>query len=103
MADQRINASGNRPPNVPRWTSNIWTSVSQIGGMPLELGGGLRFVGERQANTANDLQLQPYALVNLYSSYRLRGGLLLTARVNNAFRVSTSMLSEMNRTDPSAL
>ena len=80
-----INASGNRPPNVPRWTSNIWTSVSHIGGMPLELGGGLRFVGERQANTANDLQLQSYALVDLYSSYRLRGGLLLTARVNNAF------------------
>jgi iron complex outermembrane receptor protein len=80
-----INATGNRPPNVPQWTSNIWSSYRNVSGLPIEVGGGLRYVGKREANTANDLQLQSFMLVDLYTSYRLRSGLLVTARVSNVF------------------
>jgi iron complex outermembrane receptor protein len=80
-----INATGNQPPNVPKVTANLWTSVSRVGGTPLELGGGLRYVGERQANTANNVQLQSFVLADLYAGYRLRTGLVLTGRVNNLF------------------
>jgi len=80
-----IAASGNRPPNVPAWTGNVWTSVQHIGGLPLEAGGGVKYVGKRYGNTANDLALKPYATGILYATYSLTPRLSLTARVNNVW------------------
>ncbi|WP_133494124.1 TonB-dependent receptor [Stakelama pacifica] len=80
-----IAASGNRPPNVPAWTGNVWTSVQHIGGLPLEAGGGVKYVGKRYGNTANDLVLKPYATGILYATYSLTPRLSLTARVNNVW------------------
>lgn len=78
-----VAASGNRPPNVPMWTGNIWTSVQHIAGLPLEAGGGVKYVGKRYGNTANDLVLKPYATGIVYATYALTPRLSLTGRINN--------------------
>ncbi len=80
-----INATGNRPPDVPEWTANLWTSVSEVAGLPLTLGGGLRYVGQRFGNSANTLDLKPYTLVNVYATYDVTPSVSLTARVDNLF------------------
>lgn len=78
-----VDASGNRPANIPRWTANLWASY-QFAGLPLELGAGLRHVGQRFGNTANTLSLQRYTLLNLFGSYRLDRHLSIIGRINNA-------------------
>jgi iron complex outermembrane receptor protein len=80
-----LNATGHQPADIPRWTANLWTSVRNVGNVPLELGGGLRYVGKRFANTQNSLILEDYVLANVYASYRLGANLLVTLRLNNAF------------------
>lgn len=78
-----IDASGNRPANIPRWTANLWTSY-QFDGLPLEVGAGVRHVGQRFGNTANTVSLKRYTLLNLFGSYRLSRHVSLNARINNA-------------------
>jgi iron complex outermembrane recepter protein len=74
-----------QPANIPRWTGNLWTSVRHIAGLPLEIGGGVRYIGNRPGNTANTLILDKYALFNGYASYEVKPGILVTGRVNNLF------------------
>jgi iron complex outermembrane recepter protein len=74
-----------QPANIPRWTANAWTSVRNIASLPLEIGGGVRYIGNRPGNTANTLILEHYALFNGYASYEVKQGFLVTARVNNLF------------------
>jgi iron complex outermembrane receptor protein len=69
--DFGITASGNRPPNVAKWTANAWMGVNQIGGLPLEVGGGVRFVDDRFADYANRVTLKSYALINAYAAYTM--------------------------------
>lgn len=78
-----IDATGNIPANVPRWVGNFWTTVRNVGGLPLELGGGVKYVGERQGNSANTLTLKPYATGIVYATVELSPKLSLTGRVNN--------------------
>lgn len=83
-------ASGNsytdvQPANIPRWTANLWTSLRNVGNLPLEVGGGVRYIGTRPGNTANTLLLQHYALFNSYVSYEVKPGILVTGRANNLF------------------
>lgn len=80
-----IAASGNRPPNVPMWVGNFWTSVQRIGGLPLEAGGGIKYVGKRAGNTAGSLTLKPYATGIVYATYALTPRLSLTGRINNVW------------------
>lgn len=72
-----------QPANIPRWTANVWTSLRNIGGFPLEVGGGVRYIGTRPGNTANTLILNDYALFNAYVSYQVKPGILITGRGNN--------------------
>jgi iron complex outermembrane receptor protein len=74
-----------QPANIPRVTANVWTSVKRIGGLPLEIGGGVRYISNRPGNTANTLILDKYALTNGYASYEVKPGILVTGRVNNLF------------------
>ena len=74
-----------QPANIPRWTANLWTSVRNVASLPLEVGGGVRYIGNRPGNTANTLILEHYALFNGYASYEVKPGMLVTARVNNLF------------------
>ena len=74
-----------QPANIPRVTANVWTSVKRIAGLPLEVGGGVRYISNRPGNTSNSLILDKYALTNGYVSYEVKPGILLTGRVNNLF------------------
>jgi iron complex outermembrane receptor protein len=74
-----------QPANIPRVTANIWTSFKTVAGLPLEIGGGIRYVSNRPGNTANTLTLDKYALTNGYLSYEVKRGILVTGRVNNLF------------------
>jgi iron complex outermembrane receptor protein len=74
-----------QPANIPRFTANLWTSVSHVAQLPLEIGGGVRYIGNRPGNTANTLTLEKYALFNGYASYEVKPGVLVTGRVNNLF------------------
>ncbi len=74
-----------QPANIPRVTANLWTSVKRVGGLPLEIGGGVRYISNRPGNTANTLILDKYALTNGYVSYEVKPGILVTGRVNNLF------------------
>ena len=61
-----------QPANIPRWTANAWTSLRNIGNLPLEIGGGVRYIGNRPGNTANTLILEHYALFNGYASFEVK-------------------------------
>jgi iron complex outermembrane recepter protein len=74
-----------QPANIPRWTANLWTSFRNVASLPLEVGGGVRYIGNRPGNTANTLILENYALFNAYASYEVKPGVLVTARGNNLF------------------
>ncbi|PZU79631.1 MAG: TonB-dependent siderophore receptor [Sphingomonas sp.] len=80
-----IAASGNRPANVPAWTGSFWTTVRNVAGLPVELGGGVKYVDKRAGNTANTLLLKPYATGIVYGTYEINPRLSLTARVNNVW------------------
>ena len=81
--DFGIDASGNRPPNVPDWAINLWTSVSDIGGLPLEIGGGLRHISDRFANTSNVNKMLSYTIFDAFGAY-VFGSSRLMVRVRNA-------------------
>lgn len=90
-----IDASGNRPPNVAPWTANLWTSIG-ISGLPLEVGGGLRYVGNRYSNLDNTVKLESYTVGNVFAVYSW-GRTRIMARVNNVFdKVYTRWTSEFN-------
>lgn len=57
--------------------------MQRVSRLPLELGGGLRFVGDRFADNANQTKLLNYATVDVYGTYRLTERLMITARGNN--------------------
>jgi iron complex outermembrane receptor protein len=80
-----VAASGNRPPNVPKFVGNFWTTVRHIGGLPLEAGGGVKYISDRFGNTANNLVLKGYATGIVYATYALSPSLSLTGRVNNVW------------------
>ncbi|WDE09674.1 TonB-dependent receptor [Thalassomonas haliotis] len=69
--DFGVDASGNTPPNVPKWVANAWFSVNHIAGQPLELGGGVRYIGKRHTNFENTVTLQDYVVVNAFAAYTL--------------------------------
>ena len=80
-----VAASGNRPANVPEWTAKFWTTFQRIGGLPLEAGGGVNYIGKRFGNTANTLVLKPYATGIVYVTYEVNRNLSVTGRVNNVW------------------
>ena len=74
-----------QPANIPRVTANLWTSFKRVAGLPVEIGGGVRYISNRPGNTSNTLILNKYALTNGYISYEVKPGILVTGRVNNLF------------------
>ncbi len=62
-----IQRAGNTPSNVPRWTANLlaeWRVAPQW-----NLGATVQHVGERQANTANLIQLPAYTVFGASVAY----------------------------------
>ncbi len=67
--DFGINASDNTPPNVPDYVANAWISQSQLLDLPIEIGGGVRYVSDRFTNFQNTVILQKYVTVNLFAAF----------------------------------
>ena len=80
-----VNASGNKPADVPDWTGNVWTTFQHVAGLPLEIGGGVKYVGNRYGNTSNTLLLKKYATGIVYATYSIQKGIDFTLRVNNVW------------------
>lgn len=80
-----IDATGNIPANVPKWVGNFWTTVRNAGGLPLEIGGGVKYVGKRMGNSANTLRLNAYATGIVYATVEVSPNISLTGRVNNVW------------------
>jgi iron complex outermembrane receptor protein len=97
--------AGNRPPNVPRATANAWASYHEVAGRPIEVGGSLRFVGDRYADNANQLTMTSFALGDVYVAWT-RGRLRATLRIDNISNSSYAAWSDvfyLGQTDPSFL
>jgi iron complex outermembrane receptor protein len=77
-----VRFAGNRPPNVPKVTSNAWASYQRVANLPIEIGGSLRFVGDRFASNANTIEMKRYTVVDAYVAWT-RDRLRVTARVDN--------------------
>jgi catecholate siderophore receptor len=58
---------GNRLINVPDNSGTVWTSYEFPGGF--EIGGGVRYVGERFTNLANNRRIDDYWLVDATAAY----------------------------------
>ncbi len=100
-----VRFAGNRPPNVPRTTANAWASYQDIAGLPIEVGGSARFVGDRFGTNANAVTLRRYTLLDAYAAWT-RGRMRLTARIDNLMNTAFASWADpfyLSQTDPSFL
>ena len=91
-----INANGNEMPNAPKWESNIWASYSRVFDLPLQIGGGVQYVGDREGDYANDEKLLGYTLVNAYATYSLTPKIDLTVRGDNLTNKTFAQATDIN-------
>lgn len=91
-----IDASGNQIPNAPKWLANVWTSYTHVAGLPLELGGGLRFVGARSGNTADTLRLNAYTTLNVYATYSITPHIDVSFRIDNLTDKAYAQSADIN-------
>jgi iron complex outermembrane receptor protein len=97
--------AGNRPPNVPRVSSNLWASYQDIAGLPIEIGGSARFVGDRFANNANTIIMTSYLLGDVFVAWT-HNRIRVTARVDNLTDTAYASGSDvfyLGQNDPSFL
>lgn len=73
--------AGNRPPNVPKKTYNL-SSAYQLAGLPLTLGGAVRYTGDFYTGDANEYRVRGRTLLDAWLSYPVAGG-TLTLRGRN--------------------
>jgi len=98
-----ITFAGNTPPNVPEMTANLWTSFSRVAGLPLNIGGSVRYVDDRFGDNANTVTLHDYMVTDVYASWSL-GNYRITGRLFNATDEEYSPWSDifyMQQNDPS--
>lgn len=74
---------GNRLRNVPDHSATLWTVYELPVG--LEIGGGLRYVGTRYTNEANNRETGDYVTVDATLAYDLAPGTSLRLNVFNVF------------------
>ena len=72
---------GNTPPNVPELAANAWVTWSAL--EDWQIRGGLRFVGRRFWNNANDTTAPGYAVVDAGVRRKLTGRTSVDLRVYN--------------------
>lgn len=73
---------GNRPPNVPGNVFNLFGAYRFGTSFPIEIGGSVRYVGERAANNANTVFLKAYTTADVFAALLYRDS-RLTFRVRN--------------------
>lgn len=76
-----VSRAGNVPPNVARKMANLWLDY-KVQGVPLTLGTGLNYTGDRYTNNANTVKMNAYTTADAYASWDLKPG-SLTLRVRN--------------------
>ncbi len=91
-----LNASGNRPPDVPTYTAGLWSNYTRAFGYPVDLGASVQYVGDRAGNYTNSLRLDGYALANLYATYHVRPGFDLQGQVTNLFNRTYAQWADVN-------
>lgn len=74
---------GNRLGNVPEHSGTVWTTYKLPVG--LELGGGVRYVGERFTNIANTRRIDDYWLADATLAYELTPSTSLRLNLFNLF------------------
>lgn len=80
--------AGNALANAPEHNASLWLNYDFAGVTALEglqLGGGLRYIGERYGDAANSYDLDAVTLVDLQASYALTEDLGLSVNVSNVF------------------
>lgn len=75
--------AGTQPANVPSTSTNLWLHLRQIRRVPLEVGAGLRYVGERYADNGNATKLLSYGTLDAYGTYHFTERMSLTLRGRN--------------------
>lgn len=70
--------SGNRPRGVPRTTANLWITWDVI--TRLSVSGGLRYVGERYVDDANQQEMPAYTVWDAALQWRARDNLEFSLR-----------------------
>ncbi|WP_414448061.1 TonB-dependent receptor [Burkholderia sp. 22PA0099] len=78
-----VSRDGNVPASVPQRLANLWVSwrfAPEWTGI-----GGLRYVGKRYADTANQLSMASYTTVDLALAWKPRKDTTITARAYNVF------------------
>lgn len=91
-----IDASGNKVPDVPGWTANVWAQYSRVLDTPVDAGLGLRYISSRAGDFANTLTLDSYTLVNTYLTYHVNANVSVTGRINNLFNKSYISWTDVN-------
>jgi iron complex outermembrane receptor protein len=78
-----ISRAGNRPPNIPNETANVFVTWDALG--QWELRGGLRYVGARFTNNANTVFMPSYNTLDVGVKYDLTPKTSVSLRIANAF------------------
>ena len=74
-----ISRNGNTPPNIPKYVAGVFLATQQG---PYSITGSVRYVGEREANNNNGIQLASYTTVEAAVSREL-GNFTATLRGRN--------------------
>ena len=78
-----ISRAGNRPTSVPVRLANFWAMWEAVPDWTLRA--GLRYVGDRYADNANTIKLDPYVLADGGINWRLNERFAVDLRVSNIF------------------
>lgn len=76
-----ISYEGNKVTGVPERTANIWAAYRFMPGW--QVGGGARYVGERQSNNANTASLPSYTVLDAVLNYEVTQNTTLSLAVRN--------------------
>lgn len=78
--------AGNDLPNAPEHNASLWVryafaSTSALDG--LQVGGGVRYIGERYGDTANQFKMEDVTLLDLQASYEVTENAQVSLNVTN--------------------
>lgn len=85
IEDTALDLKGNRFPNAPKHSANLWTkcAFNEYGLNGLSLGTGMRMVSQRQGDPQNSFQLPGYATWDALAAYTFKvGATRMTAQFN---------------------
>ncbi len=88
---------------MPTVLTNLWGGYRTTGGAPVELGGAVRVVGDRQADNANTISLNGYARADAWVAWTY-AGVRLAFNVDNLTDTAYASWSDvfyLGHTDPS--